>query len=395
MTNPDPKNILFLELLQLLSSEGTQALPQIIRTLLNESMLLERAAALEAAPYERTSARKGYANGFKPKTIHTPLGSICVDVPQVRGEIDFYPSALERHSRTEKALLLAMAEMYIQGVSTRKVTEVLQALCGLRVSSSQVSRAMAELDPQFHAWKNRPLGAYPYILFDARFEKVRIDGTLRDCAILVAIGINEEGYRTVLGASCALSEAEVHWRTFLESLQQRGLHGVRFIASDDHPGLRAAIQARFGSVTHQRCQFHLTKNAMDHVPKIAMRPQIVEELRAIFAAKNRQDAELLLRQMVESYAKSAPLLATWLETNIPEGLNCFELPKAHQKRMRTTNMVERVNQELKRRTRVIRIFPNVDSLLRVIIARLSELSDHWETGKVYLTMHLKSQLLAA
>ena len=157
MTNPDAKNNLLLELLQLLSSEGTQALPQIIRTLLNESMLLERAAALEAAPYERTPSRKGYANGFKSKTIHSPLGSICVDVPQVRGDIDFYPSALERHSRTEKALLLAMAEMYIQGVSTRKVTEVLQALCGLRVSSSQVSRAVAELDPQFHAWKTARL----------------------------------------------------------------------------------------------------------------------------------------------------------------------------------------------------------------------------------------------
>jgi len=285
--------------------------------------------------------------------------------------------------------------MYIQGVSTRKVTEVLQALCGLRVSSSQVSRAVAELDPQFQAWKNRPIGAHPYVLFDARFEKVRIDGSLRDCAILIAIGINEDGHRTVLGASCALSEAEVHWRTFLESLQERGLHGVRFIASDDHPGLRSAIKARFGSVTHQRCQFHLIKNAMDHVPKIAMRAQVVEELRAIFAAKNRQDAELLLRQMVESYAKSAPSLATWLETNIPEGLNCFELPKAHQKRLRTTNMVERVNQELKRRTRLIRIFPNVDSLMRVIIARLSELSDDWETGKVYLTMNPKSQLLAA
>jgi transposase-like protein len=358
-------------------------------------MLLERSVALEAAPYQRTDSRKGYANGFKPKTLNTPLGTICVDVPQVRGEIDFYPSTLQRHSRTDKALLLAMAEMYIQGVSTRKVTEVLEALCGLRVSSSQVSRAVAELDPQFHAWRSRPIGAHPYLLFDARFEKVRIDGTLRDCAVLVAIGINEEGYRTVLGASCALSEAEVHWRSFLESLQQRGLHGVRFIVSDDHPGLRAAIQARFGSVTHQRCQFHLIKNAIDHVPKIAMRPQIVEELRAIFAAKNRQDAEFLLRQMVESYSKSAPQLAAWLEANIPEGLNCFELPKAHQKRLRTTNMLERVNQELKRRTRVIRIFPNVDSLLRLIIAQLSELSDAWETGKIYLSIHPKPQLLAA
>ena len=395
MTNPDPKNNRLLELLQLLSSEGTQALPQIIRTLLNDFMLLEGAATLEAAAYERTCARKGYANGSKPKTIHTPLGSICVDVSQFREDIDFYPPALEWNSRTRKALLLAMAEMYIQGVSTRKVTEVLQALCGLRVSSSQVSRAVAELEPQFHAWKNSPVGVHAYVLFDARFEKVRINGSLRDCAVLIAIGINEDRYRTVLCASCALSEAEVHWRNFLESLQERGLHGVRFIASDDSPGVRSAIRARFESATHQRCQFHLIKNAMDHVPKIAMRARVIEELRAIFAAKNRQEAELLLRRMVESYAKSAPLLATRLKPNIPESLNCFGLPKAHQMRMRTTNVLERVNQERKRRTRLIRIFPNVDSLMRVITARFSELSDDWETGKVYLTMHPKSQLLAA
>lgn len=394
MTNPDSQNNLLLDLLQLLSEEGTRALPDIIQALLNKAMLMERSTALAAAPYERTSSRTGHANGFKPKTLHTALGSICVEVPQVRGAIDFYPTALERHSRTEKALLLAMAEMYIQGVSTRKVTEILQTLCGLQVSSSQVSRAVLELEPQFEAWRNRPLGAYAYLLLDARFEKVRINGSLRDCAVLVAIGVSHEGFRSVLGTSCALSEAEVHWRDFLESLQQRGLHGVCFIASDEHQGLRAAIKARFGGVTHQRCQFHLMKNAMDHVPQTSLRPRVVEELRAIFGARNRPAAEMLLKQMVESYAKTAPKLALWLEQNVPEGLNVFQLPAEHQKRMRTTNMIERVNQELKRRTRVIRVFPNVESLLRLITARLSELSDDWETGKIYLNMHPKSLQLA-
>jgi transposase-like protein len=358
-------------------------------------MLLERSSVLEAKPYERTPARKGYANGFKSKTLHTPLGSLNLDIPQVRGDIEFYPTALERYSRTDKALLLTMAEMYVQGVSTRKVDEVLQTLCGLHVSSSQVSRATAELEPQFNAWRNRPLGAQPYLILDARFEKVRVDGSLRDCAVLVAIGVAEDGRRSVLGTSCALSEAEVHWRDFLESLQKRGLHSVRLVVSDNHQGLRSAIKARFGSVPHQRCQFHLLQNAMDHVPKLALRPKVLEELRAILHASNKPMAQNLLRQMVETYSKSAPELAAWLESNVPESFAVFDLPPEHRVKMRTSNMIERLNQELKRRTRVIRIFPNIASLLRLITARLCEISDSWESGKVYLNMNPKSQSLAA
>jgi transposase-like protein len=288
-----------------------------------------------------------------------------------------------------------MAEMYVQGVSTRKVDEILSSLCGLQVSSAQVSRAIQDLDPQFEAWRNRPLGAFPYLVLDARFEKVRIGGSLRDCAVLVAIGIDEAGRRHVLGASCALSEAEVHWREFLESLQARGLHAVRYIVSDNHPGLRAALKARFGSVTHQRCLFHLIQNALDHVPKDALRPMVLEQLRAIFNAPNPSSAQLLLNQMVQSHSQSFPEFASWLETNIPEGFAVFELPKEQRVKMRTSNMIERVNQELKRRTRVIRVFPNIASLLRLVTARLSELSDDWETGKIYLNMNPPSQTLAA
>ena len=395
MTNPDSQNNFLHDLLQLLSQEGSGAFSQILQLLLNKAMLLERSAVLEAKPYERTSARKGYANGFKSRSLHTPLGALCLDIPQVRGDIEFYPSALERYSRTDKALLLTMAEMYVQGVSTRKVDEVLSTLCGLRVSSSQVSRATAELEPQFDSWRNRPLGAQPYLVLDARFEKVRVDGSLRDCAVLVAIGIAEDGRRSILGTSCALSEAEVHWRGFLESLQQRGLHSVRLIVSDNHQGLRAAIKARFGSVPHQRCQFHLIQNAMDHVPKLALRPKVLEEIRAILHAPNKLTAQALLRQMVETYSKSAPELAAWLESNVPESFTVFDLPPEHRVKMRTSNMIERVNQELKRRTRVIRVFPNVASLLRLITARLCEISDAWESGKIYLNMNPESQSLAA
>lgn len=395
MTNPDSQNNFLHDLLQLLSQEGSDAFSKILQVLLNKAMLLERSDVLDAKPYERTSTRKGYANGFKPRTLHTPLGALHLDIPQVRGDIEFYPTALERYSRTDKALLLTMAEMYVQGVSTRKVDEVLSTLCGLRVSSSQVSRATAELEPQFDSWRNRPLGAQPYLVLDARFEKVRIDGSLRDCAVLVAIGIADDGRRSILGTSCALSEAEVHWREFLESLQKRGLHSVRLIVSDNHQGLCSAIKARFGSIPHQRCQFHLIHNAMDHVPKLALRPKVLEELRAILHAPNKQTAQTLLRQMVESYSKSTPEFAAWLETNVPESFTVFDLPKEHRLKMRTSNMIERVNQELKRRTRVIRIFPNIASLLRLITARLCEISDSWESGKVYLNMNPLSQHQAA
>jgi putative transposase len=395
MTNPDSENNFLHNLLQLLSQEGSGAFSKLLEVLLNKAMLLERSSVLEAKPYERTPTRKGYANGFKSKTLHTSLGSLCLDIPQVRGDIEFYPTALERYSRTDKALLLTMAEMYVQGVSTRKVDEVLFTLCGLHVSSSQVSRATAELEPHFHAWRNRPLGAQPYLVLDARFEKVRIDGSLRDCAVLIAIGISEDGHRSILGTSCALSEAEVHWRDFLESLQQRGLHGVRFIISDEHQGLRGAIKARFGSVPHQRCQFHLLQNAMDHVPKLALRPKVLEELRAVLHSPNKLTAQTLLRQMVETYSKPYPELAEWLESNVPESFAVFDLPPEHRVKMRTSNMIERVNQELKRRTRVIRVFPNIASLLRLITARLCEISDAWESGKIYLNMNPKSQSLAA
>jgi transposase-like protein len=232
-------------------------------------------------------------------------------------------------------------------------------------------------------------------VLDARFEKVRIDGSLRDCAVLVAIGIAEDGRRSVLGTSCAPSEAEVHWREFLESLQQRGLHSVRFIVSDNHQGLRCAIRARFGSIPHQRCQFHLIQNAMDHVPKQALRPKVLEQLRAILHAPNKQTAQTLLKHMVEGYSKSAPEFAAWLESNVPESFSVFDLPPEHWVKLRTSNMIERVNQELKRRTRVIRVFPNVASLLRLITARLCEISDSWESGKVYLNMNPQPQHLAA
>ena len=371
--------------LQLLLDNGHDGLAEGFRLLVNEAMKAERAYALNAAPYQRTAQRLGHANGFKPKTVNTRLGELTFQIPQVRGDIDFYPSALEKGLRSERALKLAIAEMYVQGVSTRKVTAVLEQLCGLQITSTQVSRAAAELDQQLQQWRTRPLARVPYLILDARYEKVRHNGNIISCAVLVAIGLNAEGKRTVLGVSCKLSEAELHWREFLQSLQQRGLHGVEFIVSDDHAGLKAARQMRFAGVAWQRCQFHLQRNAQALVPKLEQRAEVARDLRSIFNANDRLDAEQRLKTIVEKWQKTAPKLSAWLESNTPESLTVFSLPEAHRRRLRTTNGLERLNLELKRRTRVATLFPNEQSLERLVTALLMEISEEWETGKTYLT----------
>ena len=370
---------------QLLNENGLAHMAEAIRLLLNEAMRLERSQVLEAGPYQRSENRLGYANGYKPKTVDTRLGPITFQVPQARG-VPFYPSALERGIRSERALKLAIAEMYVQGVSTRKVTEVMRELCGLEVSTTQVSRATALLDQELTAWRNRPLGEYPYLFLDARYEKVRHGGTVVSCAVLIAAGVDAAGHRCLLGVSVSLSEAEVHWREFLASLQQRGLHGVRMIVSDDHAGLKAAREARFPGVPWQRCQFHLQQNAGQFAPRAGMRGEIAADVRAIFDAPDRIEADRRLQCAVQKYASSAPKLSTWLEANVPESLSVFALPRLHRRRTRTTNMLERLSKEIKRRTRVATLFPNESSLLRLVTAVLMEISEEWETEKMYLRM---------
>jgi putative transposase len=380
------KSELLNSVLQLLNEEGTDALAEGLRLLINEAMAQERAHVLQAQPYERTDARTGHANGFKPKTLDTRVGSVIVAVPQVRGGIAFSPGALEKGVRSEQALKLALAEMYVQGVSTRKVAAIVEQLCGTSVSSTQVSRCAAQLDVELEAWRTQPLGLYPYVLIDARYEKVRQGGRVLDCAVLIALGIGPDGKRSILGVSAALSEAEVHWRTFLTSLQKRGLHGVQLLVSDDHAGLGAARAAVFPSVPWQRCQFHLQQNAQAYVPRLDQRPAVAQAIRTVFNCPDRPSAERCLKETVAAYAATAPKLAAWMEENLPQGFAVFALPPGHQRRLRTTNALERVNMELKRRTRVAGLFPNDASLLRLVSALLAEYSDEWETGKTYLSM---------
>jgi transposase-like protein len=292
---------------------------------------------------------------------------------------------LERGLRSERALTLAIAEMDVQGVSTRRVTEITRELCGLEVTSSDVSRAAAELDTQLSAWRERPLGRCAYLVFDARYEKVRHGGSVIDCAVLVAMGVREDdAKRMLLGVSVSLSEAEVHWRKFLEGLRQRGLEVTKMITSDDHAGLRAARRAVFPNLPWQRCQFHLQQNAQAYVPNVGLRPQVVRDLRSVFNCADRGEADERLAKLVEKYRRPAPKLAEWMETNVPESFTVFALPEPHRRRLRTTNALERLNREPHRRTRVAALFPNEASLLRLVSAMGAEISEEWETGRIYL-----------
>jgi putative transposase len=366
--------------------KGFDGIADSLRLLFNEAMKIERSEALRAHQYERTDERTGYANGYKNKTMQTRVGTINFDIPQVRGDIKFYPHAIEKGLRTERALNLAICEMYVQGVSTRKVEPILAELAGVQVSREKVSQVAQELDEELEAWRQRKLDWVQYMVVDARYEKVRVDGLVRDCAVLVAYGVRPDGKRTVLGLSVSLSEAECHWREFLRGLKERGLHGVKMITSDAHAGLKGALKTEFGGALWQRCQFHLQQNASQHVPRIEMRKQVAEDIRNIFNAPDLENAKRLLDEAVKKYQKSASKLAQWMEENIPESFSVFSLPSVHRKRLRTSNMAEVCNREIKRRTRVIGIFPNEASLLRICSAHLKAIDERWIEGKAYLNM---------
>ena len=370
---------------ELLKDNGFDALAEAVTVLLNTAMVAERSEYLGARPYERSESRRGYANGFKGKTVKTRLGELPLRVPQTR-DCEFYPQSLEKGLRSERALLLSIAEMYVQGVSTRRVKRIVEELCGMDVSSSQVSRAAAELDELLASWRERELGCYRYVVLDAQYEKVRQSGQVLDAAVLIACGVDADGRRDILGCSVSLSEAEVHWRAFLTSLKDRGLYGIELIASDAHEGLQAARRAVFPSVPWQRCQFHLQQNAGQYVPSVTQRSPVAADIRAIFNAPDRHEAERLLEMFVERYQKAAPKLANWAEEALPQGFTVFSLPPAHRRRLRTTNLVERLNEEIRRRTRVARLFPNEVSCLRLVSAVLMEIAEDWQTAdKRYIT----------
>ncbi len=365
------------------SKSFEEAILPVMERLLNESMVMEREKALGAEAYERSENRRGHANGFKPKNFTTRHGTLQLKIPQTRG-VEFYPNCLEKGIRSEKALKLALAEAYVQGVSTRKVSQISELLCGKEVSSQQVSRLAQVLDEELKAFNERPLGRFKYLYLDARYEKVRMGGIVSDAAVLQAVGINEEGKPEYLGVSVSLSEGEVHWRTFLSSLLKRGLCGVVLIISDDHAGLKEARKKVFGSTPWQRCFFHLQQNAQSYVLSKDNKSKAAHWMREIFSAYSKEEALKRMNAIVSQHEKSEPKLCQWMTENAEESMTYFSFPQEHWRKIRTSNILENLNRQIKRRTRVASIFPNEASCLRLVGAVVMEKNEDWITGRQYI-----------
>jgi len=358
----------------------------LLESVLNQILQAQATEQLQAEPYERTDERKGYRNGTRPHQLTTRVGTITLRVPRFRNG-QFSTEMFARYQRSEQALVLTLMEMVINGVSTRKVSQITEELCGSEFSKSTVSDLCKKLDPVVNAWNNRDLRDvhYPFVLVDALVLKVREDGRVRSRGVMIAVGINTEGYREVLGLVLGDRESEASWREFFSWLKDRNLRGVELVVSDDHKGLVKAIRTHFQGVTWQRCQTHFMRNIIDATPK-SLRDELYPHLRAILDAPNIDAARLLLNQTLGVFEKKAPKAMQVLEMGFDDATAVLVLPEKYRRRLRTTNAVERLNEEIRRRERVIRIFPNRESVVRLIGALLMELDDKWTTGKKYLDM---------
>jgi transposase-like protein len=345
----------------------------------------EMTAHLGAEPYERGPGRTGHRNGYKARALHTRVGTLELRVPQDRAGT-FSTELFARYQRSEQALVLGLMEMYLQGVSTRKVSAITEELCGTSFSKSQVSALAGKLDAELAAWRERPLAAaYPYLSVDARYEHVRVDGRVVSQGVLVVAGVRDDGRREVLAVDVADTESEATYQELFRSLKGRGLRGVVLVTSDDHAGLRAAVARHFQGAGWQRCQVHFARNRAGLVGR-QHRGRLADEVRAVFAAADAAQARAQALGCAERWRRSHPAVAAQLEEGIEDCLACYEVPAAHRVRVRTTNGVERLNQELKRRTRVVRIFPHRASLLRLVTALAMEQSEEWVSGRRYLDM---------
>lgn len=363
---------------------GEDFLRELVERTVQQVLEAEMTSFLGAGTYERNGERRGWRNGYKPRTLKTRVGELELMVPKDR-DGEFQTELFERYQRSEKALVLAMLEMYVGGVSTRKVSAITEALCGLEVSKSQVSALTQQLDAEIQAWRTRQLTqAYPYLVVDARYERVRQGGSVVSQGVLIVCGIDERGYREVLGCWVAESESEASWGGVFAELKQRGLQGVRYVVSDDHAGMVKAIGRHFQGAVWQRCQVHFVRNALS-LCGVAQRPVVLSLMRSVTEAPTREAAKTALTTAIAELQKKAPKTARLLEEHGEEILGVYSLPETHRKRMRTTNMLERQNQELKRRTRVVRVFPNGASCLRLVSALLIETSQDW-MERLYLRM---------
>jgi len=360
---------------------------QLLRESLQEVLEAEMTEAVGAAPGERSPGRTGYRAGYYGRGLVTRIGKLELRVPRDR-EGRFSTELFERYQRSEKALVSALAEMYVQGVSTRKVKAITEELCGHAFSASTISQINKGLDGALQRFATRALEEpYPYLILDARYEKVRIDGVIRSQAVLIAIGINWEGRRQVLGVELANRESSTSWKEFVRRLKQRGLHGVEFVVSDDHDGLKKAVAELLPEAAWQRCYVHFLRNALDYLPRKAD-DDCLQELRWIYDRRDLKEAQADLAAWLKRWERRYPRLTDWAEEAIGETLTFYRLPRQHHKHLKSTNLLERLNEEIKRRTRVVRIFPNPESCLRLVRALCAETHETWLEDNRYINMDL-------
>ena len=375
------------ELVQGVLLDDPTFLKEIVERVVRQLLEVEMSEHIGAAPYERSEYRKGQRNGYKPRSLRTRVGTLNLLVPKDR-EGTFSTKLFARYQRNEKALCLALMEMYVEGVSTRKVKDITEELCGTSFSKSTVSSLAVSLDAELEAWRSRRLeaAAYPYLFVDARYEKVRVGKRVVSQGVLIASAVRDDGFREIVGVEVTDTESEATYQELFRSLKSRGLTGVELVVSDDHEGLKAAIARHFQGAAHQRCQVHYTRNLLGMVSS-ARRKELGADLRTIFAASTREMGLQLVSSVAGKWReKGNEKVACHLEEHVEECLSCLEFPESHRRRIRTTNSLERLNQEIKRRTRVVRIFPNRESCLRLVSAMSMETSEEWITGRRYLDM---------
>lgn len=374
---------------ELLSSDR-DLMKALMKEALHEVLEAEMSEFLGASPGERSETRSGYRAGYYQRGLVTRIGKLELRVPRDRSG-EFSTALFERYARSEKALVAALAEMYVQGVSTRKVKAITEELCGHSFSASAISAINKGLDEALARFANRQLEEpYPYLILDARYEKVREHGVIRSMAVQVAIGINWEGQRQVLAVETANRESQSSWKEFLLRLKERGLSGVEFVVSDDHAGLKKAISEVLTEAAWQRCYVHFLRNALDYLPRKAD-DDCLQELRWIYDRRDLQEANRDLAAWIGKWQSKYPKLVDWVESSIGETLSFYRLPRAHHKHLKSTNMLERLNEEIKRRTRVVRIFPNVESCLRLVRALCVETHETWLEDNRYLNMSLLAE----
>jgi putative transposase len=365
---------------KLLAEEQADVLREGVRVLAQALMEAEVTALVGAEPYERSGERAAYRNGSRLRTWDTRVGTLELAIPKVRPG-SYFPSLLEPRRRGERALAAVVQEAYVHGVSTRKVDELMKALGLDGISKSEVSRVCAALDVEVEAFRSRRFdGEYPYVWLDATYHKVRHDGRVISMATVAAIGVTADGERQVLGVDAGPAEDEAFWTAFLRGLVARGLRGVRLVISDAHEGLKRAVATVLTGATWQRCRVHFMRNLLARVPKAA-REAVAAVVRTIFAQPDHASALVQLRRVVDGVRRRFPDAAALLEEAAEDILAYLHFPKAHRARLHSTNPLERLNKEIKRRSNVVGIFPNRAALLRLVGAVLAEQDDEWAVAE--------------